>query len=99
MIRNEECTDDEDGANRTAPERILCVKTMGGNLCSGDSGGPLYVWTSNVTWVQVGVTSGIKNGDCLNGNALFTKLSHFTGWIHRRISGCRNYPTSEYDRP
>lgn len=51
-------------------------------LFQGDSGGPVFVGN-----IQVGVVSWYK-GNCSNEEPLpnvFTRVSHFTNWIHEKI--------------
>ena len=97
MIPNSECLHNKTDPPTRANERVICTRQDGGGVCFGDSGSPLYVWTKNVTWTQVGIVSG--GTSCNNGLGLFVKISHFVGWIHRRISGCGNFPTSHFDQP
>ena len=97
MIPNSECWNNGTNPPTPADEKLLCTRQDGGGVCFGDSGSPLYVWTNNVTWTQVGIASAATG--CNHGVGIFVKISHYVGWIHRRISGCGNFPTSRYDQP
>ena len=98
MIANSECWNNNTNPPSRASELILCTrKDVIGGVCHGDSGSPLYVWTKNVSWTQWGTVSG--GTSCFDGHGLFTKISYYVGWIHRRISGCGNYPRSGLDIP
>uniref|UniRef100_A0A182N6C5 Peptidase S1 domain-containing protein n=1 Tax=Anopheles dirus TaxID=7168 RepID=A0A182N6C5_9DIPT len=69
----------------------LCVGSsfQGRDTCKGDSGGPLQVLTNNktCTYSVVGITS--KGPDCGIGEskAIYTKVSHYIGWIEDNVWG------------
>ena len=69
--------------------------------CNGDVGAPLFVWRDRgsdgkpKTLVQAGVAVGtVASGGpaCREAAFIYTDVSLYVGWIHRRISGCGNFP-------
>lgn len=68
-------------------DKTLCVGILGetaANVCSGDSGGPLYV-NRNGKKVQVGLTSG--GYQCGTGHpSTFTDISYFKTFIKKYVS-------------
>ena len=64
--------------------------------CVGDNGAPLFMIKNESYMVQVGIASVRVKYDtsCApDGHmALYTRVSEYLGWIHRRISGCGNHP-------
>ena len=70
--------------------------------CDGDMGAPLFIWRDNgadgkqMTLVQVGVAVGTVGAgvrqNCTESAFIYTDLAYYAGWIHRRVSGCGNFP-------
>ena len=85
----------------------LCSPSMGvRGPCTGDAGGPLYLINEqDGIRTQVGHATGAQaeiGGECDYKTYTYTDLSPFLGWIHRRISGCGNYPINKgfvHDKP
>ncbi|KAK5649863.1 hypothetical protein RI129_000892 [Pyrocoelia pectoralis] len=50
----------------------------------GDSGNPL-VMQENGIWKQFGVTSGALYEGCKLGTSVYTRLSHYSNWILKKI--------------
>ena len=75
----------------------LCTSIKNGGAApgGGDSGSPMF---------QLRVKYKVESGYFLLGlvsrpagrhHEVYTKVADFAGWIHRRISGCGNHPTSK----
>jgi len=70
---------------RADPNTQICAGTNANQLmqdtCSGDTGGPLMIRSSDSTsrWFLVGVTT-IGNKPC-NGLSLYSKVKYFYDWI------------------
>ncbi|XP_052747944.1 collagenase-like [Galleria mellonella] len=64
----------------------LCVSGAGGrNICSGDSGGPLWLWASNQRTL-VGVVSFGSASGCQRGfPSGFARVTSFLSWIQARL--------------
>ena len=69
--------------------------------CGGDAGAPAFL-VKNGTRTQIGHaagTNGATDGICGGPNGtrgfLYVDYAPFVGWIHRRISGCGNYPVNK----
>ena len=64
--------------------------------CGGDPGAPLFLINEkDGTRSQVGHVTGGDGatfGRCDNGTYWYVDFAPFVGCIHRRISGCGNYP-------
>ena len=80
VLRNQLCTSDKDGA---APGH-------------GDSGSPLFQPREKDKIESGYFLRGLVTGPAGNDHELYTKVADYAGWIHRRISGCGNHPTSKY---
>ena len=67
--------------------------------CGGDAGAPVFLINEkDGSRSQVGHAvglSGASYGRCDNRSFNYVDLAPFAGWIHRRISGCGNYPINE----
>ena len=85
------------------PRTYLCsFRNETHGPCDGDAGSPLFVWQDadadgkRKILVQVGhavETSGSNRPNrCTASAFIYTGLSQYVGWIHRRVSGCGNYP-------
>uniref|UniRef100_A0A182Q0D7 Peptidase S1 domain-containing protein n=1 Tax=Anopheles farauti TaxID=69004 RepID=A0A182Q0D7_9DIPT len=72
-------------------EGQLCVGSLlgGRDTCQGDSGGPLQVMTNGTTcsYSVVGVTSEGKACGVGQSKAIYTKVSHYIGWIEDNVWG------------
>ena len=63
--------------------------------CVGDYGAPLFFIKNESYMVQIGIASVRPKYDACarDGHmALYTRVSEYLGWIHRRISNCGNHP-------
>ena len=78
----------------------MCTRQVDGmSWCWHDWGGPLFLIKNASYMVQVGITSlrpfraGVAFACGQDGfMTVNTRVSKYLGWIHRRISGCGNYP-------
>ncbi|KAJ8681114.1 hypothetical protein QAD02_016901 [Eretmocerus hayati] len=85
-------------SNKELNQRIVCIDTRKGNVCSGDSGGPLMYGN-----IQVGVTSYVTGPPskypwvkprvfdmCMSGMpAFFTRISAYYTWIQGYVQKYR----------
>ena len=64
--------------------------------CWYDYGSPLFLIKNESYMVQVGIASirPLYGAPCgYDGHmTVYTRVSRYLGWIHRRISGCGNHP-------
>ena len=77
--------------------------------CDGDAGAPLFVWRDGgvdgkqKTLVQAGVAVGKVGAggkeNCTESGFLYTDLTYYVGWIHRRVSGCGIFPYNTASYP
>ena len=79
-LKNQLCSSDKDGA---APG-------------PGDSGSPLFQLREKDKVESGYFLLGLVTGPGGNDHELYTKVADSAGWIHRRISGCGNHPTSKH---
>ena len=79
VLKNQLCTSDKDGA---APG-------------PGDSGSPLFQLREKDKIESGYFLLGLVTGPAGHDHELYTKVADYAGWIHRRISGCGNHPTSK----
>ena len=75
------------------PLHQICTRNVDGMRADhGDSGGPIFQLleknNGHSGYVQMGVVSSAAG----NTHVLYTDVSHFVGWLHRRVSGCGNHP-------
>ena len=75
----------------------MCTnETNGRGACIGDQGCPLFLIKNESYMVQVGIMSFRPAYQFLCGTenqvSVYTRVSKYVGWIHRRISGCGNHP-------
>ncbi|XP_031767798.2 brachyurin-like [Galleria mellonella] len=68
------------------PSTVLCVSGEDGrNVCPGDSGGPLWLWSGNQR-VLIGVSSFGAAAGCERGlPSGFTRITSFVSWIQDRL--------------
>ena len=78
----------------------------GNGPCWEDTGAPLMVKDEKSgRYVQIGLVSARETPsptDMINCNesvVYYTAVSYYVGWIHRRISGCGNFPVHPLFRP
>ncbi|XP_069131728.1 chymotrypsin B-like isoform X2 [Argopecten irradians] len=81
LISNEEC---DKGVRGKVTEDMICTEDPNRATCYGDSGGPLQCKIKSGKWVQVGITSW-GNEDCLDGPAVYSRITHNRAWIVRRM--------------
>lgn len=56
------------------------------NSCSGDSGGPVMVYTKD-GWSQIGIVSlGLRFNGCGTGYSVYTRIWNYLNWIKQTIS-------------
>ena len=100
IITLEECNKfiHETGKTRvTVTDLAMCIRDEPGKgVCWFDWGAALLLIMNESYMVQVGIFSvrPIYQERCgsAHGNvAVFTRVSRYLGWIHRRISGCGNH--------
>ena len=79
----------------------LCTVDAPDSPGPGDSGSPLFQLKEKGNIHSGYVLLGIVSFGPTNELEVYTKVSDFTGWIHRRTSGCGNHPWSQYlnDKP
>uniref|UniRef100_A0A8D0L9Q7 Vitamin K-dependent protein C n=1 Tax=Sphenodon punctatus TaxID=8508 RepID=A0A8D0L9Q7_SPHPU len=67
-------------------ENMLCAGLMGDSQdsCNGDSGGPMVTQFKN-TWFLVGLVSWGEGCGKQENFGVYTKVSHYLGWIHYQI--------------
>ena len=80
-------------------QHLLCAETPSTNgsspaLCSGDSGGPLTIFSDNPnTQLQVGVVSHAEQVPgrpfCGGQPTWYTSVSHWAPWINERVAGVK----------
>ena len=102
IVTNEECTAwirqlFPSYKNLTLTKLITCTRyAEQTGLCCGDWGAPLFIVKNESYVVQVGIASvrPYYSSYCgFEGDmTLYTRVSEYLGWIHRRISGCGNHP-------
>ena len=66
-------------------ENMLCAGYAAGgrDACQGDSGGALAVWDAQAgQWVQIGIVSWGRGCALPEMYGVYTRVSHFYGWIH-----------------
>ncbi|KAJ8673235.1 hypothetical protein QAD02_004497 [Eretmocerus hayati] len=64
-------------------KKLVCIDTRRGNVCFGDSGGPIMYGNN-----QVGVTSYVRGNvnPCMSGMpAIFTRVSAYYDWIQQYV--------------
>ena len=71
----------------------ICTRHVDGMRANNaDSGGPIFQLKEKDNihkgYVQLGIVSTRAGAN----HVLYTEVSHFVGWIHRRVSGCGNHP-------
>ena len=81
----------------TISDLAMCTRQEGNKgVCWSDWGAPLLLIKNESYVVQVGLFSvrPVYQAKCgTEGNvAVFTRISRYLGWIHRRTSGCGNHP-------
>ena len=66
--------------------------------CDGDAGAPLFIEMDGIPTLVAQATSSSQLDGApacgVTGNR-YMDLVPFQGWIHRRISGCGNYPLNK----
>lgn len=83
---------------KISPDDQICLETMRGSACYGDSGGPLIVCTGNKC-TQVGIVSFGMMGCKLGHNpAIFTRTSNYLNWIAEMVSPLPLLPLDEKRR-
>ena len=80
VFKNQLCTSNKDGAS------------PGG----GDSGSPMFQLREKGKIESGYFLLGLVTGPAGDHHELYTKVADYVGWIHRRISGCGNHPSSKY---
>ncbi|EFX79747.1 hypothetical protein DAPPUDRAFT_304284 [Daphnia pulex] len=90
-ITNNECSSTFRGVILSGiTDQMLCAGYPGRGICSGDSGGPLFVQPApGEKWIQVGIVSwgvGCAEPDF---PGVYTRISSFIGWIneHAAVEG------------
>jgi len=62
----------------------VCTGGSTQNICSGDSGGPLW-GRYNRRWILIGVASFNGKGSCNSSPAYYVNLSRYSVWIARTL--------------
>ncbi|XP_070495638.1 U21-ctenitoxin-Pn1a-like [Chironomus tepperi] len=95
IIQKDECRDSDPAFfARHLFDTNFCAGKRGFGVCSGDSGGGLFVYSKGL-WILKGIVSNTKpnadssivNPTCSDDNyALFTDVAKYLDWIDKRIS-------------
>lgn len=86
LIGEEECHTEY--STYTITDGMLCAgyEEDGMGTCSGDSGGPLSVWSDeHEAWVQVGVVSWADGCAQASRYTVYARLTQMSGWIDEQI--------------
>ncbi|KAJ8673100.1 hypothetical protein QAD02_004361 [Eretmocerus hayati] len=78
LLYTDQCESDEE-----LDQKLVCIDTKRGNICFGDSGGPLMYGNN-----QVGVASFVSGwgNPCMSGMpAAFTRISAYYSWIQQYV--------------
>ena len=101
LISNEEC-EKSDGAIHLSTSNFC---SLGSGPCWRETGAPLWqIYQVTGASVQIGVVAVMElplnfSFECNETAVFYTDVSFYIGWIHRRISGCGNYPSHPDLRP
>ena len=86
---------EEDKWNTTLQHQI-CTVDGPDSPGPGDSGSPLFQLREKDNIHSGYVVLGVVSFGAGKHHEVYTKVSDFVGWIHRRTSGCGNHPWSPY---
>ena len=104
IVTNEECNQwlkKFGRPNYQVSKLITCTRQeRNSGWCWNDQGAPLFLIKNESYMVQVGIASvrPAYSAPCgVDGYmTLYTRVSEYLGWIHRRISSCGNHPFYNY---
>lgn len=88
---NEECLAGSSRLADLASSRTLCAGNRNGSgVCSGDSGGGLYINIDGIYYLKGLISSSLitRDGECdISRNAVYTNIHKFGGWIKQKTQG------------
>ena len=101
VVTNEECNkwleDSRYPGGRVNDLQICTRNPKGKGWCLFDGGAPLFLIKNESYMIQIGLASVrafTARPPCGQEGfmSVYTRISKYLGWIHRRISGCGNHP-------
>ncbi|XP_077485540.1 complement factor B-like isoform X2 [Amblyomma americanum] len=85
----DECNKSVQGhPGKVYPEQgLICAKSVKGDTCNGDSGGPLMdgVKDEETIWTQVGIVSWGRKSCREDKHSFYTDVSQYMDWINRHL--------------
>ncbi|XP_037518790.1 complement factor B [Rhipicephalus sanguineus] len=81
-------------------EGMMCSSSSKGDVCNGDSGGPLMqgVHSDEKIWTQVGIVSWGKGACSKNKTSYYTDVSFYIKWIQSHITNA-SIPAAPKEAP
>ncbi|XP_073985789.1 uncharacterized protein isoform X2 [Rhodnius prolixus] len=86
ILSQERCKSDDVYGSEAITESMFCAGSLtgGSDSCQGDSGGPLLC-SKGDRFTLYGITSWGHGCGKKNSPGVYTKVHHFTNWIHSKL--------------